>query len=344
MTAKQKEIEKLEKQQAEPNFWSNQDEARRVSAHFAELQKLVSDWQEIERSVSELETLINEIGIDSGLVNELEKTLVDLERKFQKNELRLHLAGEYDRGDALITLQAGAGGTDAQEWTQQLLRMYTRFGEQRAWRVTLIDESPGLEAGIKSATLALKGQFAYGYLKHEAGVHRLIRISPYSAQQLRHTSFALVDVVPIIEDPKIEIAPADLELATFRSGGPGGQNINRRETAVRITHIPTGIAVTSQVERSQASNREIALKLLKAKLTHLHERARQEKKDLLRQKVSPEWGNQIRTYVMHPYKQVRDHRTKYEKSDVERVLDGDLDDFIDSAMKHDSSPKLKVKS
>lgn len=227
-----------------------------------------------------------------------------------------------------MNILAGAGGTDAQDWAQMLKRMYERYCQQHGWQATLIEQSLGEEAGIKHATLKIEGRNAYGWLKGETGVHRLVRISPFSAQRLRHTSFALVEVIPLIPDPRIEVDHKDLRIESFRASGPGGQYVNRRETAVRITHIPTGIAVASQQERSQARNREEAMRLLKIKLEYLVQQQKKQRDQALKQKVSPSWGNQTRTYVLHPYSQIRDHNTGLELSSVQSVLDGDLDNLI----------------
>ncbi len=234
-----------------------------------------------------------------------------------------------------MTISAGVGGRDAQDWASMLLRMYIRYAESKAWQVTALHESYGEEEGIKSATLEVRGNYAYGYLKNEAGVHRLVRISPFSPGKLRHTSFAALEVLPEIEVKDVEIKPEDLRIDTFRSSGPGGQNVNRRETAVRITHLPTGIAVAVQSERSQLQNKEKAIQLLASKIHSLQ--LKKEEKELAKTKKikkSAEWGAQIRSYVLHPYKMVKDHRTDYETSQVDKVLDGDLDEFIEAELKN----------
>jgi len=241
------------------------------------------------------------------------------------------LTGEYDRNSAILSFHAGAGGTDAQDWTEMLMRMYQRYAEKKKWKVSLIDESRGGEAGIKSATLEIIGQLAYGFLKAEAGVHRLVRISPFDAEKMRHTSFALVDVLPEIPNIKMEIKDKDLKVENYRASGHGGQNIQKVESAVRITHLPTKIVVSCQVERSQAQNREKAMKILVSKIYQFNQAKKEEEKERIRGRVLPaSWGYQARSYVLHPYKMVKDHRTNYEESDPQKVLNGGLDGFIEA--------------
>lgn len=241
-------------------------------------------------------------------------------------DLEKFLTGPYDQNNAILSFHAGAGGTDAQDWTEMLLRMYQRFAEKKKWRVFLIDQSAGSEAGIKSATLEIIGPYAYGFLKSEAGVHRLVRISPFDAEKMRHTSFALVEVLPEIDkDIKIEIDPKDIRIDTFMSGGHGGQSVNTTYSAVRVVHVPTGITVSCQNERSQLQNKETAMKVLRAKLYRLEEEKKtKERQDLRGEYKSAEWGNQVRSYVLHPYHLVKDHRTEFESADPEGVLEGNL--------------------
>lgn len=270
---------------------------------------------------------------------ELDKGMNDFEKEMRKEELEAFLSGKYDRGNAILQIFSGAGGQDAQDWTTMLLRMYERYCAKKGWKSQILSQSfgegggPEGRIGTKSATLEIKGKLAYGFLKKETGVHRLVRISPFSAQKLRHTSFALVEVLPDISEKESEIKmnPGDLKLETFKSSGPGGQYVNKTESAVRIIHLPTGITVSCQNERSQAQNRETAMKILYAKLYQLEEeKTKKELKEIKGERVSASWGNQIRSYVLHPYKMAKDLRTDIETSQVEAVLDGDLEQFIEA--------------
>lgn len=282
------------------------------------------------RDLRELLDLAAEEG-DESLQVEIRTDVEQVKEDLGRSEFRLLFQGEYDGNDALLAIHAGAGGTDSQEWTEMLLRMYLRWADSRGFKARVIDSSPGEEAGFKSVTAEVAGRYAYGYLKAERGVHRLVRLSPFDAAHRRHTSFALAEVLPSIGDAtEVEIDPKDLRIDTFRSSSAGGQHVNKTDSAVRIVHIPTGIVATCQNERSQAQNRVMALRVLKARLVERELQERESEQARLKGKhVSAEWGNQIRSYVMHPYTMVKDHRTNYETHDVDAVLDGDLDDFIE---------------
>jgi peptide chain release factor 2 len=292
----------------------------------------VRPWRELEGRVKELlelARLAEEEG-EAALLDEIRAEAGKLAHRLEQLEFQQYFTGEYDASDALLSVHAGAGGTDSQDWAEMLLRMYLRWAQDHGFETEVLDLTPGEEAGIKSATVEVRGPYAYGYLKGEKGVHRLVRLSPFDAAHRRHTSFALVEVLPVVErDVRVEIRPEDLKIDRFRASGPGGQNVQKVSTAVRVTHIPTGIVVACQSERSQAQNLENALKILKAKLLELELKRKEEEIARLRgERVSAEWGNQIRSYVLHPYTLVKDHRTGHETSQADRVLDGELDDFI----------------
>lgn len=306
----------------------------------SDAKEIIDLWEGMEKEARELSELINiEIESekkDSTFEKDVETRYKNLENKFEKNEFRAMFSGKYDKNNAIFAVHAGTGGIDAQDWAEMLLRMYLRFFEKKGFRVRMIEESRGAEAGIKSAVLEVKGQYVYGYLKTEAGVHRLVRISPFDAEQLRQTSFALVEAMPDLTETNedVKIDEKDLKIDTYRSSGPGGQNVNKTESAVRITHIPTGLIAACQSERSQVQNKETALRLLKAKLYQKYLTEQQNEKNKIRGEYkSAEWSNQIRSYVLHPYKLVKDHRTGYETTDTEKILNGELDEFIEAALK-----------
>ena len=309
----------------ESDFWKDHTRARSVSEKIALIKKELSDWEEIKLELLDLETYEK---FD-------ESRFKDLEKKIRAKEIEVFFSGKYDRSPALVSFYSGAGGDDAEDWARMLLRMFTRWAEKRKFQIGTLHLHQSEDGGVKNASIEIKGLFAYGLLKGESGVHRLVRISPFNAQKLRHTSFALVEVLPEITDPEeLKINPEEVKVEFFRSSGPGGQNVNKRETAVRLIHIPTGLAVTCQSERSQERNREAAMQLLKAKLWELKRKETDQERQSVKKEVSSiEWGHQIRSYVLHPYKMVKDHRTLVETSQVEKVLDGELDEFIDAEVR-----------
>ncbi len=297
------------------------------------LREEIEPWIELEQRVADALELA-ELG-DEGLAEELAAEADELEKRLRKLEFRLLLSGPHDRGDAFLALHAGAGGTDAQDFAEMLLRMYLRWAESRGYRAEVVDRLVGEEAGIKRATLSISGPYAYGYLRSERGVHRLVRLSPFDAAHRRHTSFVLVEVWPDLpEAATVQIDPNDLKIEVFRASSAGGQHMQKNETAVRITHLPTGIVVSCQNERSQTQNREMAMRVLRARLMELEEQKRQkELAELKGEHVDAGWGNQIRSYVLHPYQMVKDHRTGYETGNAQAVLDGRLDAFMEAYLR-----------
>lgn len=335
--ARQKEIVALEAEASAPDFWSDQDRARRESQKLANIKEDVGSWEAIRKDVENLQELIEmaEAEKDESALADAEASLADLESRYRTLEFGMMFSGAHDAKSAVVSIHAGAGGTDAQDWAEMLLRMYMRYAEKKGWQVRLVDESRGTEAGIKSATMFVEGKNAYGHLRGEAGVHRLVRLSPFNADHLRQTSFALVEVLPEIDESvQIDIKPEDLRIDTFMSGGKGGQSVNTTYSAVRIVHIPTNIVVSCQNERSQQQNKETAMRILQSKLLVLREEEMQkEKKELRGEFHSAEWGNQIRNYVIHPYQLVKDTRTDTETTETEKVLNGDLDRFVEAYLR-----------
>jgi peptide chain release factor 2 len=330
----EKELAELDQKAQEPGFWDDYENSQRILQRSKSLRNKLDMIEKLKNDSEDLITLI-QIGLeekDEGLIGEIQEIYDSLSKKFEKFKLQTLLKGQYDKNDAIFTLHAGAGGTEAMDWVQMLLRMYTRWAENNMFQTRILDLLEGDEAGIKSVTVEVTGENAYGFLKSEKGVHRLVRISPFDASGRRHTSFASMEVMPVMdENIKIEIDPDDLKIDTYRSSGAGGQHVNKTSSAVRITHIPTGIVVACQSERSQHQNRETAMKMLYAKLLQLKEQEQQKKiNDLKGEQMDIAWGSQIRSYVFCPYTLVKDHRTGYEEGNVNKVMDGGIDEFISS--------------
>lgn len=302
--------------------------------NLANLREELSDWLILRQRITDSLELAEMD--DESLRVELERETAAIESSVAHHEFEAMLAGKYDRGDALLAIHAGAGGTDSQDWAEMLERMYLRWAEVKGYKVEILDFTEGEEAGIKSVTIAVDGRYAYGYLRSEKGVHRLVRLSPFDAAHRRHTSFALVEVLPTVEDEsELQINQDDLRIDVYRSSSAGGQNVQKNATAIRLTHLPTGIVVTCQNERSQAQNRENAMRVLRARLLELRQQEQDEKMAELRGEYQKaEWGSQIRSYVLHPYQMVKDHRTDYETGNTQAVLNGDLDSFIEAYLKH----------
>ncbi|WHY66334.1 peptide chain release factor 2 [Neobacillus sp. SuZ13] len=334
---KEARIAELDDEMLHPDFWNDQQAAQTVISEANGLKDQVNEFYDLNSSFENLELtyeLVKEEN-DEELRAELEDELVQLTARLSQFELQLLLSEEYDKNNAILELHPGAGGTESQDWGSMLLRMYTRWAEKKGFKVETLDYLPGDEAGIKSVTLAIKGHNAYGYLKAEKGVHRLVRISPFDSSGRRHTSFVSCEVMPELNDDiQIEVRTEDLKIDTYRATGAGGQHINTTDSAIRITHLPTGVVVTCQAERSQIKNREAALKMLKAKLYQLEiERQEQELLEIRGEQKEIGWGSQIRSYVFHPYSMVKDHRTSTESGNVQAVMDGDLDQFINSYLR-----------
>lgn len=335
LIGKQNQLSQLESDIEQPDFWNDSTSAQRVMKSVAALRDEVEAWNRIKQQVHDLTDLVNLN--DESLRADLDKEIQALEAELEKRAFAAMLSGPFDHDDAILAIHAGAGGTDSQDWAEMLQRMYLRWIESRGFTAEIIDTTPGEEAGIKSVTIAVGGRFAFGFMRSEKGVHRLVRLSPFDAAHRRHTSFALVEVLPQVsmDEADVEINPSDVKLDVFRSSGAGGQNVQKNATAVRLTHIPTGIVVTCQNERSQTQNREFAMRILRARLLELRHAEKEEERAVLRgEYTKAEWGSQIRSYVLHPYQMVKDHRSDFQVGNAQSVLDGDLDGFMEDYLKN----------
>ena len=328
-----------------PEFWDDMEKSQKVLKKSKGLKNKLERYENLKENYEDTLVMIDMANDenDESMVEELKQSVKDIEKTTESLTLETLLSGPYDKNNAILTLHAGAGGTEAQDWVEMLLRMFTRYAERNDFGVETLDYLAGDEAGVKSVTILISGLNAYGYLKSEKGVHRLVRISPFDASGRRHTSFASCEVMPEIDDDvEINISPDDLRVDTYRASGAGGQHINKTDSAIRITHIPTGIVVSCQTERSQHKNRDTAMKMLKSKLVELKEREHKEKiEDLKGVQKEIAWGSQIRSYVFHPYTLVKDHRTGYEMGNITAVMDGDLDGFINEYLKKSSLGELE---
>lgn len=343
VVSKEKELLELEKQTMSNEFWSDTENSSKVLKRITDLKNKLNNFKKINSGLENLKDM-NELlqqEPDEELVKELLNNTIYTEKEIDKLEITILLSGNYDMNNAIVTIHPGAGGTEAQDWAQMLYRMYSRWATDNGYEIKELDYLDGEEAGIKSVTFLVSGSYAYGYLKGEMGVHRLVRISPFDAGGRRHTSFASIEVLPeIAEDIEVYINPDDLRIDTYRASGAGGQHVNKTSSAIRITHIPTNIVVACQSERSQIQNRETAMKMLKSKLINLKEREQKEKiEDLKGIQMDIAWGSQIRSYVFCPYTLVKDHRTNYEVGNVQAVMDGDLNEFMDAYLKHIANNK-----
>ncbi|MHB8778959.1 MAG: peptide chain release factor 2 [Anaerolineales bacterium] len=337
LTGKELQLSQLEKDIEHPEFWNDSTSAQKVMKTISSLREEAVSWNSLKQQLHDLTELARLD--DESLRTDLEVELKRLETDLEKRSFTAMLSGPYDHDDAILAIHAGAGGTDSQDWAEMLQRMYLRWIEDHGFTAEILDTTPGEEAGIKSVTIAVGGHYVFGYLRSEKGVHRLVRLSPFDAAHRRHTSFALIEVLPQVsmEEANIDISPSDIKMDVYRSSGAGGQNVQKNATAVRLTHIPTGIVVTCQNERSQSQNREFAMRILRARLLELRQAEREEERAVLRgEYTKAEWGSQIRSYVLHPYQMVKDHRTDFQVGNAQAVLDGDLDGFMEDYLKSTS--------
>lgn len=343
--AAKEEIEQLHLKASEPGFWDDTERSQKVLQRTKSLENTVEDDRKLAQSAEDIRTLIEmyDEENDESLLEDIRNELEILAKKVDDMTLKTLLTGEYDNSNAILNFHAGAGGTEAQDWTEMLLRMYIRWGESHGYKVSVLDTLDGTDAGIKSASMIIEGENAYGYLKSESGIHRLVRISPFDASGSRHTSFSAVEVMPEInEDMSVEIRPEDIKMDVFRSSGAGGQHINKTSSAVRLTHLPTGIVTSCQTQRSQVQNKDYAMKMLIAKLVEIKEREHLSKiEDIKGVQKEIAWGSQIRSYVFMPYTLVKDHRTGFENGNVHGVMDGDLDGFINAYLKALSNNEIE---
>jgi len=339
-------LKKLEEQTSNPDFWNDNEKAQKVLKKVSALKDQISLARRIDSLEEDIEVLFEFLKEGEDVLEELAEKIEELDKTVSDAEIKMMLSGPHDRNNAILTIHSGSGGTESQDWAQMLYRMYTRYIEKKGFDYQIIDYQPGDEAGIKSVTLLVRGNYAYGLLKAENGVHRLVRISPFDANKRRHTSFASVLAIPELDDEiDIEINEKDLRIDTYRSSGAGGQHVNTTDSAVRITHIPTGLVVCCQNERSQIKNREVAMKVLKARLYELElEKQKKKQEELTGEKKEITWGSQIRSYVLHPYRMIKDHRTGYETGNVEPVLDGELDEFIKAYLVMTANKKAEEKA
>ncbi len=339
--------EELEQKVSAPAFWDNLEESQRVLKHQKEVDEIITHFDDLMRRYEDTEAMMElieeEASDDETMLGEVKTAIREIDKEIEEKKLETLLSGDYDHNSAIMSFHAGAGGTEAQDWVEMLYRMYNRWADAHHFKVKVLDYLSGEEAGIKSLTISINGINAYGFLKSESGVHRLVRISPFDPSGKRHTSFASIEVMPELdESTDIEIKPSDLKVDTYRSGGAGGQHVNKTESAIRITHIPTGVIVASQQERSQHQNREVAMKMLKAKLVQIKEQEHLEKvEDIKGEHKEIAWGSQIRSYVFMPYTMVKDHRTGFESGNISAVMDGDIDPFINAYLKALSQGELR---